>query len=74
MTNILLSTDSTAVTSFGVFEQLTNYGALGLIVLALGAVAWFMFKKIVAEKDRLQAKVDELEKELREQAKPKSKK
>ena len=74
MTNILLSADSTAVTHFGVFEQLTNYGALGLIVLALGAMAWFMFKKIVAEKDRLQAKVDELEKELREQAKPKSKK
>lgn len=73
MTNILLSADSTA-TQFGIFEQLTNYGALGLIVLALGAVAWFMFKKIVAEKDRLQAKVDELEKELREQAKPKSKK
>ena len=73
MTNILLSADSTA-TQFGIFEQLTNYGALGLIVLALGAVAWFMFKKIVAEKDRLQAKVDELEKELSEQAKPKSKK
>ena len=73
MTNILLSADSTA-TQFGIFEQLTNYGVLGLIVLALGAVAWFMFKKIVAEKDRLQAKVDELEKELREQAKPKSKK
>jgi hypothetical protein len=74
MTNILLTADSTAVTNFGVFEQLTNYGALGLVVLALGAVAWFMFKKIVAEKDRLQAKVDKLEKELREQAKPKSKK
>ena len=74
MTNILLTADSTVATQFGIFEQLTNYGALGLIVLALGAVAWFMFKKIVAEKDRLQAKVDELEKELREQAKPKSKK
>ena len=58
--------DSTqTMTNFGVFEQLTNYGALGLVVLALGAVAWYMFKRIVAEKDKLQAKVDELEKELR---------
>jgi hypothetical protein len=58
--------DTTHVSNnFGVFEQLTNYGALGLIVLALGAVAWYMFKRIVAEKDRLQAKVEELEKELR---------
>jgi hypothetical protein len=58
--------DTTHVANnFGVFEQLTNYGALGLIVLALGAVAWYMFKRLVAEKDRLQAKVEELEKELR---------
>lgn len=58
--------DSTqTMTNFGVFEQLTNYGALGLVVLALGAVAWYMFKRIVSEKDKLQAKVDELEKELR---------
>jgi hypothetical protein len=58
--------DTTHVTTnFGVFEQLTNYGALGLIVLALGAVAWYMFKRIVNERDRLQAKVEELEKELR---------
>lgn len=57
--------DSTQVSNFGIFEQLTNYGALGLIVLALGGVAWYMFKRIVAEKERLQAKVDELEKELR---------
>ena len=62
--------DSTNVaTNFGIFEQLTNYGALGLIVLALGGVAWYMFKRIVAEKDRLQTKVDELEKELRNEYK-----
>ena len=58
--------DTTHVTTnFGVFEQLSNYGALGLIVLALGAVAWYMFKRIVNERDRLQVKVEELEKELR---------
>ena len=74
MNNILLSADTANVTQFGVFEQLTNYGALGLIVLALGAVAWYMFKKIMNEKERLQVKVDELEKELREQSKPKTKK
>jgi hypothetical protein len=59
--------DSTTVApNFGVFEQLTNYGALGLVVLALGAVAWYMFKRHMAEKDRMQAKIEELEKQLRD--------
>lgn len=56
---------STQIPNFGVFEQLVNYGALGLVVLALGAIGWMFIKKNLAEKDRLQAKVDELEKELR---------
>lgn len=56
---------STQIPSFGIFEQLVNYGALGLIVLALGAIGWMFIKKNLAEKDRLQSKVDELEKELR---------
>jgi len=50
---------------FGVFTQLSQYGALGLIVLALGYAAWFMFKRQLAENERLQKKVDELEKEKR---------
>lgn len=61
--------DTTAVTSavpdFGAFEQLTNYGVLGIAVLAVGALVWFFIKKTLAEKDKLQAKVEELEKELR---------
>ncbi len=63
MTQIFLEA---ATTGFGVFEQLTNYGALGLVVLALGAVGQYMFKRNMAEKDRMQAKIDELEKELRD--------
>lgn len=58
--------DTTSVVpSFGVFEQLTNYGVLGIAVLAIGALGWFFIKKNIDEKERLQAKVDELEKELR---------
>jgi hypothetical protein len=63
MTNILLEASTTG---FGVFEQLANYGALGLVVLALGAVGWYMFKHNMAEKDAMQAKINELEKELRD--------
>lgn len=59
------TTNVTTTPNFGIFEQLTNYGALGIVVLALGAVAWYMFKRIIADRDRLQAKVEELEKELR---------
>lgn len=51
-----------AVPSFGVFEQLANYGALGLIVLALGAVVWMFIKRHLDEKDKLQKKLDDLNK------------
>jgi len=52
--------------SFGVFETLTQYGALGVIVLGLGAVLWFMLKRQIASEDRLKSRVDELEKELKD--------
>jgi len=53
---------TTAVPNFGVFEQLANYGALGLIVLALGAVVWMFIKRHLDEKDKLQKKLDDLNK------------
>jgi hypothetical protein len=51
---------------FGVFETLTQYGALGVIVLGLGAVLWFMLKRQIASEDRLKMRVDELEKEIKD--------
>lgn len=60
-----MDTTAVAVPNFGVFEQLTNYGVLGIALLAMGALGWFFIKKNVAEKERLQSKIDELEKELR---------
>lgn len=53
---------SSAVPNFGIFEQLANYGALGLAALALGAVCWFFIKRHLDEKDRLQRKLDEMNK------------
>ena len=41
----LLQAQTTQVPDFGVFEQLTNYGVLGIAVLALGAAAWFFIKR-----------------------------
>lgn len=52
------------VQSFGAFETLTQYGALGVVVLGLGAVLWFMLKRQIASEDKLKGKVDELQKEL----------
>lgn len=52
------------VPSFGVFETLTQYGALGVIVLGLGAVLWFMLKRQLASEDELKKKVDELQDEI----------
>lgn len=53
-----------AAPSFGVFETLTQYGALGIIVLGLGAVLWFMLRRQLTSEDALKTKVDDLQKEL----------
>jgi hypothetical protein len=50
--------------SFGPFEVLTQYGALGVIVLGLGAVLWYMLKRQLASEDSLKKKVEDLQKEL----------
>lgn len=51
---------------FGIFETLTQYGALGVITLGLGAALWFLLKRQIASEDRLKTRVDELEKELKD--------
>jgi uncharacterized membrane-anchored protein YhcB (DUF1043 family) len=56
-----LSHSSTQVPDFGIFESLTQYGALGLIVLALGYVAWYFIKRNLAEQDRLRKKLEEMQ-------------
>jgi hypothetical protein len=57
------------VESFGVFETLSQYGALGIITLGLGAALWFLLKRQIASEDKLKTKVDELQKELNDYAK-----
>lgn len=52
------------VQSFGVFETLTQYGALGVITLGLGAALWFLLKRQIASEDRLKQKVEDLQKEM----------
>jgi len=51
----------TSVPHFGVFEQLANYGVLGLAVLALGAVTWLFIKRHLDENDKLRKKLEEKE-------------
>lgn len=55
--------------SFGVFETLTQYGALGVITLGLGAALWFLLKRQIASEDNLKRQVDELQKEINSYAK-----
>lgn len=52
------------VPSFGIFETLTQYGALGVITLGLGAALWFLLKRQIATEDKLKQQVDDLQKEL----------
>ena len=47
------------VHNFGIFEQLSNYGALGLAALALGAVCWMFIKRHLAENDRLRKQLED---------------
>ena len=60
--------DSTAVdnqaSQFGVFEKITDYGALGLIVLALGYVSWMFVQKKLKENEDLKKKIEDLREEL----------
>jgi len=59
----------TAEVHFGVFEQLANYGALGLVVLALGYLAWFFIKRNLDEKDRLIKRLEDMNDEKRKENK-----
>lgn len=52
------------VPSFGIFETLTQYGALGVITLGLGAALWFLLKRQIASEDRLKSQVEDLQKDL----------
>ena len=58
----LLQAQAPQVPDFGVFEQLTNYGVLGIAVLALGAAAWFFIKRNLDEQDRLRRKLEDKDK------------
>jgi len=57
-----LSTSVGKPADFGVFNQLADYGALGIAVLALGALAWVFIKRNLDEQDRLRRKLDEKDK------------
>ena len=57
-----LSTSVGKPADFGVFNQLADYGALGVAVLALGALAWVFIKRNLEEQDRLRRKLDEKDK------------
>jgi uncharacterized membrane-anchored protein YhcB (DUF1043 family) len=53
--------------SFGIFDTLSQYGILGLVVLALGYVVWILFNRTLKSEDDLKQKVEELEGEHREE-------
>lgn len=52
--------------SFGVFETLTQYGALGVITLALGYALYYLLKRQIASEDKLKGEVEQLRKEMNE--------
>jgi hypothetical protein len=52
------------ISSLGVFETLTQYGALGVITLGLGMALWYLLKRQIASEDKLKKEVEDLRKEM----------
>lgn len=52
----------TTAPDFGIFNQLGDYGPIGLAALALGYVAWIFIKRHLAEKDRLKEQLENTKK------------
>ncbi len=50
--------------SFGVFETLSQYGALGIITLALGYALYYLLKRQIASEDKLKSELEDLRKEM----------
>ena len=44
---------------FGVFSQLSEYGPLGLVVLALGYVAWLFIKRYLDDNKKMKEELKE---------------
>lgn len=53
-----------AEVGLGIFEQLADYGVLGILTIGLGFVVWNMLKRQLASEDSLKSKVDELQREM----------
>lgn len=52
------------------WESLTQYGALGILVLALGWFGWRAYQREVARADRLEAEVSRLHTVIQDRALP----
>lgn len=52
------------ISSLGVFETLTQYGALGVITLGLGMALWYLLKRQISSEDKLKKEVEDLRKEM----------
>ena len=57
---------STAISGFGIFDTLIQYGALGIVTIAMGAALWFLLKRMIKTEDKLIEKVDSLQKDMNE--------
>lgn len=51
-----------ATPSLGIFEQLADYGVLGILTLGLGMVVWVLMKRQLASEDALRKELAELQK------------
>lgn len=55
---------TTLQASFGVFEQLADYGILGLLTLGLGFVVWWLLRRQLQGEDQLRTQTNTLQDDL----------
>ena len=53
-------------TELGFLESLVNYGALGVMAIAMATALWFLLKRVLKAEDDLKEKVDNLQREMNE--------
>lgn len=55
------------VESFGVFERASEYGVLGLVSLAFGALTWLFIKRLIKRADDVEERFNKYITEERQQ-------
>ena len=61
---MLLDVASQVPSAVGAFENLSQYGALGIVAAVMGSLLWVLLKRMLKAEDELKKQVDDLQKQM----------